>query len=73
MNIHCPSVSISLISASYILNILIYEPEKNQKKWMRPRGIHSGVQLRYPNISAGMKLKGPNQVWATDFTYIKLR
>ena len=43
------------------------------KKWMRPRGTHSGVQLRYPNISAGMKLTGPNQVWATDFTYIKLR
>jgi transposase InsO family protein len=43
------------------------------KKWMRPRGTHSSVKLCYPNISAGMKLTGPNQVWATDFTYIKLR
>jgi putative transposase len=43
------------------------------KKWMRPRGTHSGLKLRYPNLIAGKKLTGPNQIWATDFTYIKLR
>jgi len=43
------------------------------KKWMRPRGTHSGLKIRYPNLIVGKKLTGPNQVWATDFTYIKLR
>lgn len=43
------------------------------KKFMRPRGTHSGLKLRYPNLIVGKKLTGPNQVWATDFTYIRLR
>jgi len=42
------------------------------KKWMRPRGTLSKVKLRYPNLIFGKQLTGPNQVWATDFTYIRL-
>lgn len=43
------------------------------KKWMRPRGVLTSIALRYPNLIKGLKLTGPNQVWATDITYIKLR
>ncbi len=42
------------------------------KKWMRQRGTLSKVKLRYPNLIFGKQLTGPNQVWATDFTYIRL-
>ena len=43
------------------------------KKWMRPRGTLTKIKLRYPNHIMGLKLTRPNQVWATDVTYIKLR
>ena len=43
------------------------------KSWMKPRGTHTDFRLRYPNLIAGLRLKAPNQVWATDITYIKLR
>lgn len=33
------------------------------------RSIH---QLYYPNLIRGMKLTGPDQLWATDITFIKL-
>lgn len=39
---------------------------------LQKRGSHCGEQLVYPNLIAGMKLTGPNQVWATDITFIKL-
>ena len=42
------------------------------KKMMRPRGTHSSVKLFYPNLVRGLKVTGPNEVWATDITYIKL-
>lgn len=42
------------------------------KKWLRPRGVAMGKQLRYPNLIRGLKLTAPNQVWATDITFIKL-
>jgi putative transposase len=42
------------------------------KKLMRPRGGAAGIKLCYPNLVRGIKLNGPNQVWATDITYIKL-
>ncbi|MEQ1876234.1 MAG: IS3 family transposase [Bdellovibrionia bacterium] len=42
------------------------------KKWLRPRGVAMGKQLRYPNLIRGLKLSAPNQVWATDITFIKL-
>jgi len=43
------------------------------KKWMRPRGARTLIQLRHPNLIKGLKLTAPNQVWATDITFIKLR
>ncbi len=42
------------------------------KKLVRPRGAAAGVRLFFPNLVRGIKLNGPNQVWATDLTYIKL-
>lgn len=42
------------------------------KKWMRPRGTLSSIKLRYPNLIFGTTVTGPNQVWATDFTYVRL-
>ena len=43
------------------------------KKWMRPRGVRTAIPLRYPNLIKGLKLTKPNQVRATDITFIKLR
>jgi putative transposase len=42
------------------------------KKLMKPRGGAAGVKLFFPNLIRGMKINGPNQVWAVDLTYIKL-
>lgn len=42
------------------------------KKMMRQRGAAIGIKLYYPNLVRGIKLNGPNQLWATDLTYIKL-
>lgn len=42
------------------------------KKLVKPRGGAAGVKLFFPNLIRGIKLNGPNQVWATDLTYIKL-
>ncbi len=42
------------------------------RKLYRPRGTHTGVKLYYPNLVRGLKVTGPNQVWSTDFTYIRL-
>ena len=43
------------------------------KKFMKPRGTHTGVKLYYPNLVRGLKINSPNQVWATDLTYIRLK
>jgi putative transposase len=42
------------------------------KKMFKPRGGRLEVRLVYPNLLRGKKLTGPNQVWATDITFIKL-
>ena len=42
------------------------------KKLMKPRGGAAGVKLFFPNLVRGLKINGPNQVWAVDLTYIKL-
>lgn len=42
------------------------------QKFMKPRGANTGIKLFYPNLVRGLKINGPNQVWATDLTYIKL-
>lgn len=42
------------------------------KKMVKPRGTHTELRLVYPNIVRGLKLNGPNQLWATDITFIKL-
>jgi putative transposase len=42
------------------------------KKLMKPRGGAAGVKLFFPNLVRGIKINGPNQVWAVDLTYIKL-
>lgn len=43
------------------------------QKMMKPRGGAVGIRLYYPNRIRGLEINGPNQVWATDLTYIKLR
>ena len=50
-----------------------FELYSTLKRFMKPRGTHSGVKLRYENKIKGLVLDSPNQVWATDITYIKLR
>ncbi len=45
----------------------------NLKVFMKPRGTHTDTKLRYENKIKGLKITGPNQVWATDITYIKLK
>jgi len=50
-----------------------YELYTCLKKWMKPRGTHSKVKIVYPNLIKDLRLRAPNQVWATDITYIKLR
>lgn len=42
------------------------------EKLVRGRGQALGKRLVFPNLVRGMKLTAPNQVWATDITYIKL-
>lgn len=42
------------------------------KKWLRPKGSAIGKRLVFPNLIRGLKLTAPNQVWATDITFIKL-
>ncbi len=43
------------------------------KKMVKTRGEKAGIKLYYTNLIRGMKINGPNQVWATDLTYIRLQ
>jgi putative transposase len=50
----------------------IYSIFSSRKKHCGPKGKRSLHQLYYPNLIRGFKLTSPNQVWATDITFIKL-
>jgi len=43
-----------------------------RQKTTKPRGGAIGKKLVHPNLIRGLKLTSPNQVWATDITFIKL-
>ncbi len=52
----------------------MYSLFSSRTKLSKPRGrAVDGRQLVFSNKIAGLKLRAPNQVWATDITYIKLR
>lgn len=42
------------------------------KKLIRPRGALTGLKFYHPNLTRGLWITGPNQVWSTDLTYIRL-
>lgn len=42
------------------------------KKMFKQRGANREVRLVYPNLVRGINLTGPNQLWSTDITFIKL-
>lgn len=49
-----------------------YELFSCLKKWLRPKGARIGKRLTFPNLIRGLKVTGPDQLWATDITYIRL-
>ena len=44
----------------------------SRTKLMKQRGKKIGKRLVHPDLIAGLTLTGPDQVWATDITYIRL-
>ena len=44
----------------------------SHRRTKQKRGQAIGKKLTFPNLIRGFKVSAPNQVWATDFTYIKL-
>lgn len=44
----------------------------SRRKEVGPKGRRSLHQLYHPNLVRGLRLTGPDQVWATDITYIGL-
>jgi putative transposase len=42
------------------------------KRLIKEKGSAIGKRLVFPNLVEGTKVTAPNQVWATDFTYISL-
>ncbi len=63
----------SRVNAKRIRRIMrTYSLFSSVKKLMKQRGGALGKRLVFPNLIRGMRLTAPNQVWATDITYIKL-
>jgi len=50
----------------------IYQIFSSRTSRNKARGTHSDLCLRHPNLVRGLKINGPDQVWATDITFIKL-
>jgi putative transposase len=50
----------------------IYQIFSSRTKRVGPKGIRAFNQLYYPNLTRGLKLTGPNQLWAVDITFIRL-
>ena len=44
----------------------------SRKKAIKGFGATPGKRLVFPNLIRGMEISAPNQLWATDFTYVKL-
>lgn len=44
-----------------------------RKEWLQPFAPHFRSARIYLNLAARMKVLGPNQLWAADITYIRLR
>ena len=42
------------------------------KKLIKQKGAGLGKRLVFPNLIHGKKLTGPNQLWSTDITFLKL-
>ena len=50
-----------------------YELYSSLEKLMGPKGTRSSVQLFYPNMIRGKTITRPDEVWAVDITYIRIR
>jgi putative transposase len=50
-----------------------YELYSSLEKLMGPKGTRASVQLFYPNLIRGRIITKPDEVWAVDITYIRLR
>lgn len=61
------------VNAKRIRRVMkIYSIFSSRTHRNKPRGSHSDICLRHPNLIRGLKINAPDQVWATDITFIKL-
>lgn len=62
------------VNAKRIRRVMnIYSIFSSRRHRHKPRGFHSSLNLKHPNLIRGLKLTAPDQVWATDITFIRLR